>query len=62
MIIKYYYKCEFCGKDLINPLDRVDISVSRKITEDDEPITKTHIFCGECWNTSMLYIKGEEVQ
>lgn len=62
MIDKYYYKCEFCGKDIVNLSDRVEVSVSRNILEDNNPIIKTHIFCGECWDTSMLYIRGEEIQ
>ena len=54
------FRCEFCGRDIDLGIT-VQVTVTRNPLEDSNVISKTHVFCQDCWNTSQLFIRGEEI-
>lgn len=56
----YPFRCEFCGCD-IELSNMVQITVTRNPLEDSNVISRSHVFCQDCWNTSQLFIRGEEI-
>lgn len=54
------FRCEFCGH-FLKLSNMVQITITRNPLEDSNVISKSHVFCQECWNTSQLFIRGKEI-